>query len=144
MNPSGGCCEMCLPIQQVSTEVSTDSGNMATDGSDSLPSWRSTVINPLEDHLCAHRINALTNDQHRALWHLRLGHINQPQVCNAHKFADGTPKLPKHDVPHLCPVCLKAKPHKASSSKVEEINLESAECWQHVQMDFGFIIQKSC
>ena len=128
-------CDLCLPVSQVTASP--------PDGSDLFPSWRSTIIDPLEDYMCPQHINALTNDQRRALWHLRLGHINLPQVVNAHKFADGIPKLPRHDVLHSCPMCLRSKLHKAPSNKTEDIDLDGAECWQHVQMDFGFIVQKS-
>ena len=47
-------------------------------------------------------VNALTRDQSRALWHMRLGHINERLVSDLHKCVDGVPSLSRSDVLHSC------------------------------------------
>ena len=105
--------------------------------------WRSTVIHPLEAVYCAQHINALSRDQQRTLWHMRLGHINHRRVAQAHSFADGIPNLPDKDPLHSCPLCQRAKLHKANRGAPEKVDLEEAQCWDHIQIDVGFMVQKS-
>ena len=105
--------------------------------------WRSTVVHPLEAVYCTEHINALSRDQQRTLWHMRLGHINHRRLSQAHEFADGIPNLPDKDPLHSCPLCLRAKLHKANRGPPEKIDLEQAECWDHIEIDVGFFVQKS-
>ena len=87
-------------------------------------------------------IRTLTAHQKRSLWHLRLGHVHEPAVCNLHKFADGVPAgLPRSDTLHKCPFCVKAKLHRSSSGPSN--SAEPTDCWQDVQIDFGFFVQQS-
>jgi len=75
-------------------------------------------------------VNALSLDQQRALWHMRLGHVNQRMVSDLHKYADGVPKLPQSDDLHKCPMCTKAKIHKSRCNDEEEN--EATACWQDI------------
>ena len=84
---------------------------------------------------------ALTRDQERALWHMRVGHCNERAVTDLHHFVDGVPNLPRGDPLHRCPMCLRAKLHKADKGPV--IPRKAEFCWQHVQCDFGFFVVKS-
>ena len=105
--------------------------------------WRSTVIHPLESVYCSEHINALTREQQRTLWHMRLGHINHKRVSQAHKYADGIPKLPDKDSLHSCSFCDRAKLHKAARVKHDDLNPADVECWDHIQVDFAFMVQRS-
>ena len=102
-----------------------------------------TVIHPRETDYGAEFINALTRDQQRTLWHMRLGHINHRTVSKAHEFADGIPDLPDKDNLHSCPHCLRSKLHKADKVSESKLDLEQVECWDHIQIDFGFMVQRS-
>ncbi len=83
----------------------------------------------------------ISRDQSRLLWHMRLGHTNERVVSDLHKHADGIPPLPRADVLDSCPICARSKLQKANRIPMEE--KEADECWQHIQIDHGFIVQKS-
>ena len=87
-------------------------------------------------------VRTLTAEQTRALWHMRLGHVHHRRLADLHKHVDGIPKIARDDVLHKCPLCLKAKLHKAARGPLATIPEES-ECWQHIHIDFGFFVQKS-
>ena len=89
----------------------------------------------------SHPVRALTADQQRALWHCRLGHTNARAVSDLHKFVDGIPKLPRDDPLSSCPLCKRAKLRKADRGPPEEVEPEA--CWQDIQIDMGFMIQRS-
>ncbi len=110
---------------------------------DCLKPWQSTVTHPLESLYCTEHINALTREQQRTLWHMRLGHINHQRIADAHEFADGIPNLPDKDSLHKCPICTRAKLHKAARVATEDLKQDEIECWDHVQIDFGFMVQRS-
>ena len=86
-------------------------------------------------------IRVLSRDQQRALWHMRLGHTHERLISDLHKYVDGIPALPRSDVLHSCPMCMRAKLHKANRGPSEERPAEA--CWQHIQVDFGFMVQRS-
>ena len=86
-------------------------------------------------------VKALTREQTRALWHQRLGHTNERATTDLHKVADGIPSLPRTDVLHSCPLCARSKLHK--SDRQQEEDRPADVCWQHIQIDHGFIVQKS-
>ena len=86
-------------------------------------------------------IQQLSRDQSRMLWHMRLGHTNERAVSDLHKYADGIPSLPRADVLDSCPICSKTKLHQANRGPEEERPADV--CWQHIQIDHGFIVQKS-
>jgi len=87
-------------------------------------------------------LRTLTREQERALWHMRLGHIHERKVSDLHKHVDGVPHLPREDVLHKCPMCARAKLHKTSRGSEEPVP-EDTGCWQHIQVDFAFFVQKS-
>ena len=88
--------------------------------------------------LCAstENVNALTGKQQFVLWHMCLGHINEKLVSDLHKCIDGAPALPCSNVLHSCPMCDQAKLHKANHGDTN--TTEATNCWQVVQVDFGF------
>ena len=86
-------------------------------------------------------MNLLTYEQQRDLWHMRLGHIFGRRIGNLHEAADGIPKFQRPDELHKCPMCTRAKLHKALRNPTE--NLECTTCWQDIQVDFGFFVQQS-
>ena len=84
---------------------------------------------------------ALTGDQQRALWHCRLGHTHARAIADLHKYVDGIPKLPRDDPLSACPLCKRAKLHKADRGPPEDA--EPTACWQDIQIDMGFMVQLS-
>ena len=86
-------------------------------------------------------VNALTRDQLQALWHMRLGHINERLVSDLHKYVDGVLALPHSDVLHSCPMCTQAKLHKANYGDTN--TTEATNFCQDIQIDFGFFVQHS-
>jgi len=57
------------------------------------------------------KLHALSAKAERLLWHQRLAHCGDEQLCRAHMFSDGAPetKLGKDSALDSCPVCLAAK-----------------------------------
>ncbi len=72
---------------------------------------------------------------------MRLGHTNERLVSDLHHFVDGIPALPRADVIDSCPICKRAKLHKANRQQKEDAT--ATECWQDIQIDFGFFVTKS-
>ena len=91
--------------------------------------------------LCSSDVRVLTAEQQRALWHCRLGHTHSRNVADLHKFVDGVPKMSRSDALSSCPICLKAKLHKANRGPTEEAAPEV--CWQDIQIDMGFMVVDS-
>ena len=98
-----------------------------------------TIITTTDATMCD--IRALSQDQQRALWHFRLGHVNERTVADLHKYVDGVPKMSRSDALHSCALCKRTKLHKAARGPSEDSN--PTDCWQHIQIDFGFMVQKS-
>ena len=88
-----------------------------------------------------YQMSRLTQEQLRVLWHHRLGHIHSRRVANMHKFADGIPKLPEANELQTCPICVRAKLHKAAKSKKD--SRHATVCGQGISIDFGFMVQTS-
>jgi hypothetical protein len=86
-------------------------------------------------------VHQLSRDHQRHLWHQRFGHINARHLVQAHQFAIGVPPLPKPGPLDNCPICAKAKLHKASRS--QESSRRATQCYQGISVDFGFIVQNS-
>ena len=86
-------------------------------------------------------VRAMTRDQQRMLWHMRLGHVNERMVSDLHHYVDGIPALPRAGTLDSCAVCKRTKLHKANRGTKEEF--EPTECWQDIQIDFGFFVTKS-
>jgi len=81
------------------------------------------------------------HDQLWLLWHQYLGHLHSQWVSDMYKFAIGIPSVPLDtDLDH-CPICIRAKLHKAarghSSSKW------MTQCFQGISINFGFMVQHS-
>ena len=64
-------------------------------------------------------VHALSGEQQHALWHCRLGHTHGRNVSDLHKYVDGIPKLPRSDPLIACPLCKRAKLHKADRGPTE-------------------------
>ncbi len=86
-------------------------------------------------------LNHVTRDQLRLLWHQRLGHMHFARVHGAHQYATGVPQVPLATELDGCPVCDKAKLHKAARSKDD--SRRATRCGQGISIDFGFIVQAS-
>jgi hypothetical protein len=59
-------------------------------------------------------IRQITREQQRVLWHQRLGHIHPRRISQAHKYADGIPIIANANDLEKCPICARAKLHKAA------------------------------
>jgi hypothetical protein len=77
------------------------------------------------------QVSHLTREALRLIWHQRLGHMYSRRVSDMHKYAIGVPNLPIATEIDDCPICLKAKLHKAT------------QCNQGISIDFGFVVQSS-
>ena len=140
-------CRPCTSSASVESSSTMGKCNSCVDSEPcaTCTPWRSTVIGA-EDvrRYCTDHIRQLSVEQQRTLWHMRMNHVNHHRVAEAHKFADGVPKLRQHDVLTSCPLCTRAKLHKASRQPEDtKVDLESANCFDHIQIDFGFIVQRS-
>ena len=100
----------------------------------SIPHTRGNTTEPYD-------VQALSMEDQRKLWHMRLGHVNERMVSDLHKYNDGIPSLPRSDPLHKCPICARTKIHKANRGAVEE--REPEKCWKDIQVDYGFFVQKS-
>ena len=87
-------------------------------------------------------IRALTCDQQHALWHMRLGHVNECTISDLHHYVDGVPSLPRAHVWIPVLFCKWTKLHKANRSGKEDAH--PTECWQDIQIDFGFLCPEVC
>jgi len=94
------------------------------------------TLDPLVYHL-----NHLTRDQLCLLWHQRLGHLHSRRVSNMHKFAIGIPSVPLNTDLDQCPICIKAKLHKAARG--QSSSRRATQCFQGISIDFGFMVQHS-
>ncbi len=86
----------------------------------------------------------MTAQQELLLWHARFGHLGHHTFEKMVKLKLGRGLPNQADVVHeldKCPVCLKAKLHKANRSA--EDSRKAAECYQGISVDFGFIVQQS-
>lgn len=85
--------------------------------------------------------HSLSVQQKRALWHMRLCHMNDRLVSRLHEHATGIPKLPRADPLSKCPMCSLAKLHK--SARMDKEDRDTCQCWQHCQGDYAFFVQRS-
>jgi len=91
-----------MPTTEGTGEMSLDAANKA-------------AISMVKDHpknLHWHelKLHALSAKAERLLWHQRLGHCGNEQLCRAHMFSDGVPeiRLGKDSALDSCLVCLAA------------------------------------
>ena len=81
------------------------------------------------------------HDQLCLLWHQSLGHLHSRWVSNMHKFAIGIPSVPLNTDLDQCPICIKAKLHKAAQG--QSSSRQAMQCFQGISIDFGFMVQHS-
>ena len=83
-------------------------------------------------------VNVIKAKTERLLWHQRLGHLNNHQLANAHKFVDGVPQfLGKHDdILDSCPVCIEAKLTKRGPG--DGTTRVATQPYQGLSVDFAF------
>jgi hypothetical protein len=86
-------------------------------------------------------IRQITREQQRILWHQRLGHIHPRRIAQAHKYADGVPIIANATDLEKCPICARAKLHKAARGN--QNSRRATTCFQGILIDFGFIVQAS-
>jgi hypothetical protein len=86
-------------------------------------------------------VRQLTRDHLRHLWHQRFGHIHSRRLAQAHQFATGVPAISKPGPLDNCPICIKAKLHKAARGV--DSSRRATQCYQGLSVDFGFIVQNS-
>jgi hypothetical protein len=86
-------------------------------------------------------VRQLSREQQRVLWHQRLGHMHARRVSEAHKYATGIPVLPNASDLDKCPICARAKLHKAARGTAS--SRRATQCFQGISIDFGFIVQAS-
>jgi hypothetical protein len=86
-------------------------------------------------------VRQTTRDHQRHLWHQRFGHIHARCLAQAHQFALGVPVIPKPGPLDTCPICAKAKLHKAARSVSDPRHATGS--YQGISVDFGFIVQNS-
>ncbi len=89
-------------------------------------------------------------DAERVLWHSRLIHISDDSLCLLHKKVHGVPPIKPRTVIDPCPVCISTKLKKRGKFKNEKGREGDAirddakvVFFQHVQVDFGFIVVRS-
>lgn len=82
----------------------------------------------------------LSSVQKKDLWHCRLNHINYGTGADAHKFAEGVPKLGRADELHKCEFCQRCKARKDAKGHEIKRDPDTLLPWEHIQMDAGFIV----
>jgi hypothetical protein len=83
-------------------------------------------------------IRQITREQQRILWHQRLGHIHPRRISQAHKYASGIPVIANATELEKCPICARAKLHKAA--RATTTSRRASQCFQGISIDFGFIV----
>jgi len=124
-----------MPMTEGTAEMSLDTANKA-------------AISMVEDHpknLHRHemKLHALSAKAERLLWHQRLAHCGDEQLCRAHMFSDGVPeiRLGKDSALDSCPVCLAANMKSRNRGDVE--TRTATEPGQGLSLDFSFAGQHS-
>ena len=104
-------------------------------------------LTAIEDHpknTCKHELEIykLSVKQERLLWHQRLGHCGREQLCRAHMFADGVPKISgKTSAIDNCPVCLAA--NMKARERGDGVTRTATKPGQGLSLDFSFAGQAS-
>jgi len=136
----GGLCYMRsvvppMPMTEGKVEMSLDTGNKA-------------MISMVEDHpKNSHRhemkLHALSAKAERLLWHQRLAHCGDKQLCLAHMFSDGVPEITcgKDSALDSCLVCLAA--NMKSRNRGDGEMRAATEPGQGLSLDFSFAGQHS-
>jgi len=89
------------------------------------------------------KLHALSAKAERLLWHQRLAHCSDKQLCRAHMFSDGVPELTRRKDSALenCPVCLAA--NMKSRNRGDGETRTATEPGQGLSLDFLFAGQHS-
>jgi len=124
-----------MPTTEGTAEMTLDAANKAT-------------ITMVEDHLKnSHRhemkLHAPSAKAERLLWHQRLAHCGDEQLCRAHMFSDGVPKIARGKDLALdsCPACLAA--NMKSRNRGDGETRTATEPGQGLSLDFLFAGQHS-
>jgi len=114
----------------------------------SLDAANKAAISMVEDHpknLHQHELKlyTLSAKAERVLWHQRLAHCGDEQLCRAHMFSDGVPeiRLGKDSALDSCPVCLAA--NMKSRNRGDGETRTATEPGQGLPLDFSFAGQHS-
>jgi len=124
-----------MPMTEGTAEMSLDAADKA-------------AISMVEDHLKnSHRhelkLHTLSAKEERSLWHQRLAHCGDEQLCRARMFSDGAPemRLGKDSALDSCPACLAA--NMKSRNRGDGETRTAAEPGQGLSLDFSFLGQHS-
>jgi len=124
-----------MPTTEGTAEMSLDAADKA-------------AISMVEDHpKNSHRhelkLHALSAKAERLLWHQRLAHCGDEQLCRAHMFSDRAPEihLGKDSALDSCPVCLAA--NMKSRNRGDGETRTATEPGQGLLLDFSFVGQHS-
>jgi len=136
----GGMCYTRLaappmPMTEGTAEMSLDAANKA-------------AILMIEDHpknLYRHELKlyALSAKAERLLWHQRLAHCGNKQLCRAHLFSNGVPEIVrcKESALDSRPACLAA--NMKSRNRGDRETRTATEPRQGLSLDFSFAGQHS-
>jgi len=91
-----------MPTTEGTAEMSLDTANKAA--------ILMVEDQPKNSYRHEMKLHALSAKVERLLWHQRLVHCGDEQLCRAHMFSDGVPKITrsKDSASDSCPVCLAA------------------------------------
>jgi len=98
---------------------------------------------PKNSHRHELKLHALSAKAERLLWHQRLVHCGDEQLCQAHMFSDGVPeiRLGKDSALDSCPVCLAA--NMKSRNRGDGETRTATEPGQGLSLDFSFAGQRA-
>jgi len=98
---------------------------------------------PKNSHRHELKLHALSAKAERLLWHQRLAHCGDEQLCRAHMFSDGVPeiRLWKDSALDSCPVCLAT--NMKSRNRGDGETRTATEPGQGLSLDFLFARQHS-
>eukprot|EP00957_Ditylum_brightwellii_P200017 15247790-Ditylum_brightwellii.AAC.1 len=87
----------------------------------------------------AYKVNYMTEDGHRTLWHQKLYHTHN--VSNLHHYVDGIPKIKNHNIIDKCNICLSYKMYKMTKGK-GDICKGTDTTGQGISLDQGVMVQQ--
>jgi len=124
-----------MPITEGTAEMSLDAADKAA-----ISMIEDHPKNSYQDEL---KLHALSAKAERLLWHQRLAHCGDEQLCQAHMFSDGVPemRLAKDSALDSCPVCLAA--NMKSRNRGDGETHAATEPGQGLSIDFSFAGQHS-
>jgi len=136
----GGMC--CARLAALPMPMTEGTAEMLLDAADKA------AISMIEDHpknSYQHelKLHALSAKAERLLWHQRLAHCGDEQLCRAHMFSDGVPEIirGKDSALDSCPACLAA--NMKSRNQGDGETHTAMEPGQGLSLDFSFAGQHS-